>query len=109
MNKPHFFELPSGLPGPDEFIETLAESEGFRVERIISHGHQTPAGQWYDQPNDEWVILLQGEATLEWADGQKTRLKAGESLMIPAHQRHRVAQTSNDPPCLWLAVHGRTE
>lgn len=107
MEKSRFFELPTDLPKPDEFVETLAESEGFRVERIISHGHKTPDGQWYDQAEDEWVMLVRGEATLEWADGQKTRLVAGDTLMIPAHTRHRVDQTSHSPPCFWLAIHGR--
>lgn len=102
-----FFDLPAGLPGPDEHVETLAESEGFRVERIISHGHQSAPDHWYDQPADEWVMLVQGEAVLEWEDGQKTRLVAGDALLIPARRRHRVQHTSQAPPCLWLAVHAR--
>ena len=72
-----FFELPAGLPGFDESVETLAQSEGFWVERIVSHGHHSAPNQWYDQPTDEWVLLLQGEAVLEWEDGSKTPLVAG--------------------------------
>jgi len=103
-----FFDLPAGLPGPEESVEILAESQDFRVERIVSHGHHSAPDQWYDQPADEWVMLVQGEAMLEWEDGQKTRLVAGDSLLIPAHRRHRVHRTSQNPPCLWLAVHART-
>lgn len=37
---------------------------GVRVERIVSQGHVTPPGQWYDQDWDEWVSLLSGAARL---------------------------------------------
>ena len=100
------FELPDGLPGKAEFVEVLAGGDGMRVERIVSHGHTTPDGEWYDQEADEWVSLLQGEATLVWADGSKTELEAGDSLFIEAHRRHRVAWTSREPPFIWIAVHG---
>ncbi len=100
------FAIPDGLPGDDEFFEVLARGEGVRVERIISHGHTTPEGEWYDQDEDEWVVLLQGEATLEWADKSTTELSAGDAVYIAAHRRHRVVFTSAEPPCVWLAVHG---
>ena len=103
----NLFELPDELPSDDEFLEVLAAGEGLRIERIISHGHTTPKGQWYDQKTDEWVLLLQGEATLEWGDGEVTRLEAGDAVFIAAHRRHRVASTTSDPPCIWLAVHGK--
>lgn len=101
------FKLPEGLPNDDEFFEVLASGDGLRIERIISHGHTTPAGEWYDQDTDEWVVLLQGEATLEWEHGEPTRLSAGSAVFIAAHQRHRVTATTSDPPCVWLAVHGQ--
>lgn len=101
-----FFDIPEALPQDEEFFETLASGEGLRIERIISHGHTTAEGQWYDQALDEWVVLLRGEATLEWEDGTQTQLGAGSAVFIAAHQRHRVVATSSDPPCVWLAVHG---
>ncbi|RDV36500.1 cupin domain-containing protein [Bradymonadaceae bacterium TMQ3] len=101
------FEIPDTLPQEDEFFETLASGKGLRIERIISHGHKTPEGRWYDQELDEWVVLLGGEATLEWEDGTQSKLEAGSAVFIAAHQRHRVVATSSDSPCVWLAVHGR--
>ncbi len=50
----------------------------------------TLPGEWYDQDTDEWVILLQGEAILSYADGSETNLTPGDYLFIPAHQKHRV-------------------
>jgi cupin 2 domain-containing protein len=76
-----------------------------RIERILSSGHTTPDGEFYDQPNNEWVVLLQGEAELAYDDGSTRRLSAGDHLLIPAHERHRVTHTSTEPPCVWLAVH----
>ncbi len=106
MQKGKFFKVPDHLPREDEFFETLAAGEDVRIERIISHGHRTPADDWYDQETDEWVVLLQGEATLEWEDQTKTELEAGDWLLIPAGRKHRVSFTTQEPPCIWLAVHG---
>lgn len=98
-----FAAVPAGVP--DEEILELAAGAGVRIERIVSCGHASPAGAWYDQDRPEWVALLQGSATLEFADGRSVRLRAGDHLGIAAHARHRVAWTSSDPPAVWLAVH----
>ncbi len=101
----NLFEL-DNIPEDSEFLETLAKGDGVRVERIVSRGHITPPGEWYDQDVDEWVVLLQGRATLEWEGGEETELEAGDWLLIAAHRRHRVSATSVEPACVWLAVHG---
>lgn len=98
-----FAAVPTGLA--KEQILELAAGAGVRIERIVSCGHASPAGFWYDQDGPEWVALLQGNATLAFADGHYVRLRAGDHLTIPAHARHRVAATSSDPPAVWLAVH----
>lgn len=103
---PNIFTLPSQLPDR-ELFESLASAENIAIERIISTGQTTPIGQWYDQELDEWVILLQGEAELSYADGSSIRMIAGDYVFIPAHQKHRVEYTSAEPPCIWLAVRGR--
>jgi len=100
----NLFDLPSDLPA-QELFETLVKGDRLRIERIISTGQTTPADQWYDQDQDEWVVLLQGEAELTYGDGSSQRFQAGDYVLITAHQRHRVTYTSSDPPCIWLAVH----
>ena len=102
---PNIFNLPSQLPHEEQF-EALVSSDSVLIERIISTGQTTPTGEWYDQQQDEWVILLQGEAILIYDDGSKSELKAGDYVLINAHQKHRVEWTSSQPPCIWLAVHG---
>ncbi|WP_294597524.1 cupin domain-containing protein [uncultured Rikenella sp.] len=72
-----------------------------RLERIMSFGEEQ--GEWYDQGWDEWVMVVRGEAALEWGDGSVTELEAGDYLLIGAHQLHRVLRTSFD--CVWLALH----
>jgi len=101
----NLFTLPS-LPLAEEFFETILSGRNIRVERIISTGQASPAGFWYDQSSDEWVALLQGEARLAWPDGCTQTLRAGDWLFIPSHERHRVEWTSQEPPCIWLAIHG---
>ena len=104
MEKGNLFDLPSPLPAAEVF-EALIPDRGVQIERIVSCGQATPEGEWYDQARDEWVALLQGEATLRYADGRVLDMRAGDWVLIPAHERHRVERTSADPPCIWLAVH----
>ena len=98
-----FSHLPDDLP--EELTETLSESGSVRIERIISRGHRSPDDFWYDQAEDEWVILLQGRATLRFEeDNRSMQLLPGDWVNIPAHQRHRVDDTSADETSIWLAV-----
>lgn len=103
MLKSHslFTEIAS-ITGEETFT-TLFEKAGIKIERIDSHGQASPEGFWYDQPQDEWVLLVKGAAVLEIADQPPLTLKVGDHVLIPAQIRHRVASTSAD--ALWLAVH----
>lgn len=102
---PELFNLLADLPpaGAAEHFQTLFARSGLRIERIVSDGQSSPPGFWYDQPHDEWVMLVQGEAALEFEGGELRALRAGDCLAIPAHCRHRVARTA--PRSVWLAVH----
>ena len=103
---PNIYKLLQELSQLEQF-EQLVAGKNIQIERIISTGQTTPSGQWYDQTTDEWVILLQGEAELSYADDTRIKLKAGDYLLIPAHTKHRVEYTSIEPACIWLAVHGQ--
>ena len=89
----------------NERIEVIANNENIVIERIISYGNITPEGYWYNQDKNEWVLLLTGEAKLEFRDNKTVDLKAGDYIMIAAHQEHRVVYTSKEPNCVWLAFH----
>ena len=92
----------------NEIVEELLRGRDFRLERIVSTGQATPAGQWYDQAWDEWVLLLSGSAGLRFDDEPDVRrLRPGDALAIPAHRRHRVEWTDPHGPTVWLALlHG---
>lgn len=97
-------EIPPTLPA--ELIQTLAETENVRIERIISAGQATATGAWYDQAWDEWVILLSGGAGLLFeGERQARQLSPGDHLLIPAGCRHRVEWTDARQKTVWLAVH----
>ena len=76
------------------------QSESITIERIFSNSVRN--GQWYDQKEDEWVILLRGEAELDLGS-HRQQLHRGDYVLIPAHQKHRVTKTSSN--ALWLAIH----
>jgi cupin 2 domain-containing protein len=96
-----FFHIPSNLPA--ELIETLIQSDGVRVERIVSHGHASLEGFWYDQDEHEWVTVLQASARLQLED-RTIELVPGDYINLPAHTKHRVQWTTNDQPTIWLAI-----
>jgi cupin 2 domain-containing protein len=90
----------------DEQVLELLATPGLRIERIVSAGHSSPPGFWYDQEWDEWVILLAGAAAVAFAgEAEPRQLEPGSYVHIPAHMRHRVEWTSSAPPAVWLAVH----
>jgi cupin 2 domain-containing protein len=90
----------------DESVQTILSRPGIRIERIVSRGHCSPEGFWYDQDGDEWVLLVRGNAALAFEDDpQLVELEPGDHLLIPAHRRHRVARTSETEETIWLAVH----
>lgn len=93
--------VPAGEGG--EAFESLFEAAGLRIERIVSHDHASPEGFWYDQPQDEWVMVATGEAVIEFGDGSRRSLRPGDWLVLRAHLRHRVAATFGRT--VWLAVH----
>lgn len=102
----NLFELPAQLPA-EELLEPIIPDNGVLIERIVSVGQVTPPNVWFDQDRDEWVALLQGNATLLWEDGKVLDMGPGDWVFITAHERHRVDYTSHNPPCIWLAVHGK--
>jgi cupin 2 domain-containing protein len=99
-----FDRIPADLSA--ELIETIVAGRGCRIERIISGGQASPPDFWYDQPEDEWVIVLKGGAGLlfEGEDGARV-LQKGDYVTIPAHCRHRVMWADPHGDTVWLAVH----
>lgn len=100
--------LLTGLPpaGPEEVFELLHQRAGLTIERIVSSGQASPPGFWYDNPQEEWVLLLSGSAglTLEGAAAEQV-MQPGAWLHIPAHCRHRIEWTDGAQPTIWLAIH----
>ena len=99
-----FSDIPDILS--DELFEAIIPRNTFRLERIVSRGHSTLKGQWYDQEEDEWVILLKGNAgiAIEGEDDMVV-LNPGDYIYLPAHVRHRVEWTDPKTDNVWLAIH----
>lgn len=94
--------IPSQLP--NELFEDIISTPNVRIERIISDGHFTPEGEWYDQEQNEWVAVIQGQGVLEYEDGQVVTLNVGDYVNIPAHVKHRVKSTLSGSTTIWLAI-----
>lgn len=100
--------LREGIPVelPEETFNTICSSDNVKIARIVSRGHASPEGFWYDQERNEFVLIVQGSAGLKLENERDiVVLKTGDYLIIGAHVKHRVEWT--DPNCetIWLAVH----
>src|SRR3954447_12973587 len=98
-----FAEIPVDLP--EELFQTLLSTPSLRIERIVSLGHSSPEGFWYDQETHEWMLLLAGAARLLLEGDGPCDLRPGSFLNIPARKRHRVEWTDPTRPTIWLAIH----
>lgn len=87
-------------PDQGERFDILLQHRNLVVERIVSSAHITP--QTWAQPQDEWVLLLSGQARMQ-VDGQTVDLVVGDSLFLPAGLPHSVLRTAEGTT--WLAVH----
>ena len=89
---------------PEELLTELLSADGVRIERIVSFGQSSPDGFWYDQTENEWVLLLKGFATLRFEEGPPIDLLPGDHLQLPARCRHRVEKTDPNGRTVWLAI-----
>jgi cupin 2 domain-containing protein len=97
-----FENIPENIS--EENIETLLKAKNIRVERIVSRGHTSPKDFWYDQDENEWVILLNGKARLLFDGNNIIELSAGDYINIPAHKKHRVEWSDPQVETVWLAI-----
>lgn len=99
--------MPSGnlyfdasVPSVGERFDTLLSHRNLVIERILSSARTSPGE--YVQTQDEWVVLLKGEAVLEVA-GRRIELRSGDYLFLPSGTPHTVTSVSEG--ALWLAIH----
>jgi cupin 2 domain-containing protein len=97
-----FDALPTDVS--NEVFEDIVRTPHVRIERIISKGHASPGVGWYDQDENEWVIVLEGAGSILFEDGRQVVLHKGDYLNIPAHARHKVLWTDQERVTIWLAV-----
>lgn len=105
MNVPNLFS-DVRADATEELMQTLLQNDQVRIERIVSTGQASPDGFWYDQPENEWVLVLKGKASLQFDNlhGETIAMDPGAHVYIPAHRKHRVVSTSSSEPTVWLAV-----
>lgn len=87
-------------PKDGEDFTTLLEHKNIKINRIVSSSDVEPVE--YVQDEDEWIVVIEGKATLLLEDEEKV-LKKGDTLFIPAKTSHKVLKTKNNT--LWLTVH----
>lgn len=97
-----FENIPDSLPA--ELFTELIKAQNIRIERIVSLGHTSPEFGWYNQDEDEWVVVLEGSGTILFENGNECVLNKGDYLNIPAHTKHKVTRTDPKNLTIWLAV-----
>ena len=98
-----FESIPESIQ--DEVVTEFARTKHVKIARIVSPCLMPPTSDWYDQSENEWVIVLEGEAKIVFDNNEEIHLKAGGYVDIPAHKRHKVTWTSPHTQTIWLAIH----
>jgi cupin 2 domain-containing protein len=98
-----FNDIPSNLS--KEILDEIILTDKIRIERIISKGQTSPENFWYDQEENEWVIVIKGKSKLKIIDEDELiELNEGDYINIPSHKKHRVEWTDPEIETIWLAV-----
>ena len=121
--KINIFDL-KDLSVNEEIIKILFKNENVKIEKIISTGQTT---DWQESNKNEFVILVQGNAEIEYYDNRicenknfktnenimknlkntndmKLQLGKGDVILIKKGERHRVSYTSKNPCCVWICI-----
>ena len=121
--KINIFDL-KDLSVNEEIIKILFKNENVKIEKIISTGQTT---DWQESNKNEFVILVQGNAEIEYYDNKiredknfktnenimknlkntndmKLQLGKGDIILIKKGERHRVSYTSKNPCCIWICI-----
>ena len=88
------------IPSSGEVFEVLYEKDGVSIERIVSSDTLEP--KEYNQPYDEWLTLLEGEAKIQIRD-KTVLLKKGDTQLIEKDTPHQVLATKKGT--IWLCIH----
>lgn len=87
-------------PTQGERFDELLRHRNLVIERIVSSSAVVPTE--YVQTQDEWVMLVQGDARLIVA-GEHVPLKPGDYVFLPAGIPHAVESVTQG--AVWLAIH----
>lgn len=85
----------------------VTEGTGGRMraqETTAESGLSEPTGWHYHECEMQFVYMLEGWVDLEFEDGRKVRVKAGDSVMIPGGERHQETATSEGLRLLEISV-----
>jgi len=101
------------VPGRREFFKyrdlLVAGATGGRLRAQVmsaTRGMSQPTGWHYHVCEAQFVYGLKGWVDLEFEDGRKVRLQAGESLLIPGGMKHNETATSDEFELLEVTLPG---
>ena len=85
----------------------VTDGTGGRMRAQVTsaeRGLSEPTGWHYHECEKQFVYMLEGWVDLEFEDGRKVRLEAGDSVMIPGGERHQETATSEKLRLLEISV-----
>jgi quercetin dioxygenase-like cupin family protein len=99
------------VPGRRAFFKyrdlgVTAATKGRMRAQVTSaeQGLSEPTGWHYHTCDMQFVYLLKGWVDLEFEDGTKCRVQAGDSVMIPGGMKHQEVATSETMELLELSL-----
>jgi quercetin dioxygenase-like cupin family protein len=99
------------VPGRRSFFKYrdlgVTDATGGKLRAQVTSATQgmgQPTGWHYHVCEHQFVYMLKGWVDLEFEDGKKVHLTAGESLMIPGGMRHNETGTADELELLEVSV-----
>ena len=87
----------------NEQVFDILKKDNIRIEKIVSNGQKSEKDFWYEQEENEFIMVIDGDAIIEFED-KECELKKGDYLIIEKMIKHRVKYTDTNGPTIWLAV-----
>ncbi len=104
VSKDNLFNRPLPQEGFEQKFQ-IQEGDNWRLELIVSNAAMSQKGFWYDQEENEWILILQGSALLRLRDPDGTLdMSVGDHLLLPSRRLHRIERTNSAPGTIWLSL-----
>lgn len=84
-------------------VDAVFENSTIKLQRVVAHGQASSPGASCPQTDNDFLVLLKGELTLDYeTEKENVSLVPGGYLITTPNQNNRVESTSKQEATVWL-------